>query len=164
MICSSQQALKKMKLNGVILDEQDYYSSFDKTSISKRGTLIARGGNYLAHSIINSQQTFNYISYSGDENLLSKKDADSYTYNLNDLIDDSKKVAVSIIDNISKNNFDIRPIPSDYKNTTTSICSIISCPYRDICYKDKRLKSLNTVLILKKRIEELKKRRMNLDE
>ena len=164
MICSSQQALKNMKLNGVILDEEDYYSSFDKTSISKKGTLIARGGNYLAHSVKNSQQTFNYISYSGDENLLNKKDADSYTYNLNDLIDDSKKVAVSIIDSISKNNFDIRPIPSNYKNTTTSICSIISCPYKDICYKDKRLKSLNTVLILKKRIEELKKRRMNLDE
>ena len=122
---SESVLLNKAKYTGVYLGSESYVQSFDDTAKLTRGQI---SGKFLTGKL-----TFNEVD--DDSILLSNPPTGLSRFNVDDIIEMSKKTAVRIIEAIIHNEFDIAP--SSYNISEHLDLSKLRCTYcshRDICY------------------------------
>ena len=118
--------LNQTKYKGINLASFEYAHSFDHTI--EEGTTTQKG------VFLTGKLTFN--TPDDDSILLSKPPKGLDKFNLNDVVEISKKTAVRIIKAIINNEFEIAPSQFDISKPVKKIdrikCSY--CSHRDICY------------------------------
>ena len=129
---SEKTLLNKTRFSGVSLADEQYATSFDQTTVNSKGEFKISSGTFLA-----SKLTFN--SFDDDCTLLSRPPKGLEKFNLNDVLEMSKKAALRIIENIINNRFEIAPSSMDISKPIKDL-SRLKCQYcnhRDICYVNK---------------------------
>ena len=118
--------LNQTKYKGINLASFEYAHSFDHTI--EEGTTTQKG------VFLTGKLTFN--TPDDDSILLSKPPKGLDKFNLNDVVELSKKTALRIIKAIINNEFEIAPSQFDISKPVKKIdrikCSY--CSHRDICY------------------------------
>ena len=122
---SESNLLNKARYTGVYLGDEEYISAFDDTVKLSRGQI---SGKFLTGKL-----TFNKVD---DDSILLSDPPDGLTrFNVDDIVELSKKTVVRIIKAIINNEFEIAPSSyaiSEHVDLSKLRCTY--CSHRDICY------------------------------
>ncbi len=122
---SQKAILDKILIKGIINIEEDSLASFDKTAFNDKNEVKKRGnGNYVSLS--------NSFSSSEDSSLLKSSQS---KYTLKDFENDVIHGALTSIEKIKNNDFEIAPIQTVAGQYSDEHCKY--CHYKDICYHAK---------------------------
>ena len=126
-IFALKNGYNSLGLDGVYLNNPDFWRVFDDTVFDGDGELKEYNG-YYAHP---GNKTFD-ASGKGFLSGISK----GRPYSLQELMDDAVKGTLETIHHIQKGEFPIAPSPSDpnEKVTPDSVCRY--CAYKDVCYRN----------------------------
>lgn len=149
---SASNLIAGTRLCGIARFDEDYMHSIDETGFTKTKKLSKTGGKFLK---IKGSQYFSEID--SEDNFIDSKNKEEI-YNLEDVISDSKKAAISIIKNINNMNFDILPSSLNPSKNDRDNISCSFCPYHDICYYKKGSGIQPLYQIIKNRLSNLRKK------
>lgn len=123
---SEGRLLYQTKYKGINLASYEYAHSFDHT--------VEEGSTTQKGVFLTGKLTFNQPD--DDSTLLSKPPKGLEKFNLNDVVELSKKTAVKIIRAIINNEFDVAPSQFEISKPVKKIDRIkcAYCSHRDICY------------------------------
>ena len=123
-VFTSDALLSISRLDGLVRDEEDYWSSIDRTAFKPKGGIDNHGGRYVRrHYCFHTDEAYSLLS-------------NPYRpYTLEDMVDDAKKGLVTTIKKIESGRFPIAPAFLSLKaKQGMRVCSF--CKYRDVCYRN----------------------------
>ena len=141
-VMSEARLIFKTKYAGICLGTESYLSSFDDT------TSGGEKGTFLDYSLT-------FTTPDDDSLLLDKPPLGVDVFNLNDVVELSKKATVDIIKSIINNEFPIAPSPMDITKPYQSDNNGLRCQWcshRDICYVNPLTDAMDYSGIIRKEI------------
>ena len=140
---SEKTLMKNARFVGVCRNDENYIKSFDESAWPKleKGTFLC--GKYAFTKVKD-----NSLLYS-DKNIC----VDHYC--VDDIVEEAKKVAVSTIEEILNNNFEIAPSSLDiHKPLKLDNLWCKYCAYQDICFVNKKADAMNYYDFILQRIKD----------
>ena len=126
-ILNEKKLIAESRYEGINLESISYVRSIDPSAIKEDGSL-KKGANLL-------QLKHSFTESDAEEQIIDSKKVTIPQYNLNELVEDAKEAAISIINKICNGDFPIAPTSYslDEYNSEKLVCN--NCPYRAVCYR-----------------------------
>ena len=127
---SEKRLALQSRLTGLNKDAVSYIASIDRSVFKEDGSIKSNGGDLL-------QLKHQFKESNTDEIIIKDGGIGLARYNLNDLVEDAKKAAITAIHRICEADFIIQPTSYSLLefDATKTVCN--NCPYRRVCYRNK---------------------------
>lgn len=125
---SENRLINNTTFSGLFKNDESYFRSIDNTAFTS-GQFETKNTKFIDHKT----KSFNEVD---DDSMLLKNPIPGVDrFNVNDIVELSKKIAVEIIEKIKANQFDIAPSSKDItKRVDIKNLRCQYCENRDICY------------------------------
>ena len=126
---SEKKLISESRYQGINNQDVNYIASIDPTAV--QDGKVKKGSSLL-------QIKHQFTQVDGDEQIIDSKKVTISKYNFEDLVNDAKDAAIGIINKICAADFEIKPTSFSLDEFNKEQLACNYCPYRSVCYVNKK--------------------------